>query len=83
MQHFRPIDPVAKRRVIEHDVASDRRKIGVWPGLWIASGDGVENVAQARDRQSGLVEVEDLGNTQDRGADPTGQDIESDRRCDV
>jgi hypothetical protein len=46
--------------------------------------NGVENVAQSRDRQSGLVEVlPDLGNTQDRRADPPGQDIESDRRCDV
>jgi hypothetical protein len=39
--------------------------------------DGVENVAQSRHRQSGLVEVlPDLGKTQHRRADPPGQDIE-------
>jgi len=55
-------------------------KVGL---AWIVDRfrDGVENVAQSRDRQLGLVE--DLGNTQHRRADQPGQDIESDRRCDV
>src|SRR5215813_21868 len=78
VQHFRPVDPVAEGDVLERDVAPDGRQPGL-AGPVDRLRLSVENVAQPRHGEPGLVEVlPDLGEPEHRRADPAGEDVEGD-----
>ena len=77
MQHLSSIDPVAEGDVLERDIAANWRQRGarrVERGL----RRGVEDVAEARNRQPRLMEVlPDLRQAQHRRAHSPGQHVES------
>ena len=56
VQHFRPVDAVAERDVLEHDVAADGRQRGA-RRIEGRLGRRVEDVAEPRHRQPRLMEI--------------------------
>ena len=83
VQHFRPVDPITEGDVLESDVAADLRQRGA-PRIVDRLRRGVEDVAEALDRQPRLVEIlPDLRQAQHRCADPAGQHVEGDEFADA
>ena len=75
VQHLRPIDAIAKRDVLEHDVAADRRQRGA-AGTEGRLGRRIEDVAKPRHREAGLMEIlPHLRKAQHRCAHPSCKDI--------
>ena len=82
MQNLRSIDAVAKRGVLEHDVAANRGEGGAGR---VVGGfrRRVENVAETGDGEPRLMKIlPDLGQPQHRCAHPAGQHVESDELAD-
>ena len=82
VQHFPPVEAIAKRDVVETDIAADRRQAR--PRRRVSRlSRGIEDVAQPLHRQPRLVKVlPDLRKPQDRRADPAGQHVEGDELAD-
>src|SRR5262249_50864438 len=75
-QHFRPMDAVAEGDMLERDVAADRGE-GCPSGIEGWFRRGIEDIAEPRHRQAGLMKIlPDLGEPQHRRAHPSGQHIE-------
>jgi hypothetical protein len=81
-QNLGRVRAIAERHVLEGDVALNGRQRGA-PVAEGRFGDGVENVAQSRHRNAGLVKVlPNLRQPQHRRADAAGKDIEGDELAD-
>ena len=82
VQHFRAVDPVAERDMLEYDLAADRRQRGA-AGTEGRFGRRIEDVAEPRHRQPRLMEIlPHLREAQHRRADPAGKDIKCDQFAD-
>ena len=80
-EHRRGLGPVAEDDVVQRDAALDRRQLGRAGGRHF--GAGVEDVAQARHRDAGLLEVgPQLGHAHDGLRDPAGKHVEGDELAD-
>ena len=56
VQHLRRVDAIAESDMLESDLAADRRECGA-PRTEARLRHGIEDVAEPRDRQTGLMEV--------------------------
>jgi hypothetical protein len=82
VQHLRPVEAVAKADMLQGDLAVDLRQC---PARRLVGrlGRSVDDVAQAHDREAGLVEVlPELHDAQYWPADPARQHVESDELTD-
>ena len=76
VQNLRPIDAVAKRDMLENDVAADRRQRRA-AGVEGRLGRRIENIAEPRHREPRLVEIlPHLREAQHRCAHSAGEDVE-------
>ncbi len=83
LEHFRSVDAVAERDVLEPDVADQRGKRGLRRVVGRLDRR-VENIAQPRDRQARLMKVlPQPGEPQHRRADPARQHVEGDEFADA
>src|SRR6266508_4660564 len=82
VQDLRSVDAIAKRDMVELDVAADRGQPRA-PHRIGRFGRGVENVPQPQDREARLVKVlPNLRETQHRRAHPASQEVEGHQLAD-
>src|SRR5713101_6055849 len=83
VQDLRPVDTVTESDVVEGDIAADRRQRRA-RRIVARLRRGVEDVAEPRDREPGLVKIlPELRQSQHWRAHPAGKDIESDQLADA
>src|SRR6202008_138510 len=82
VENFRTIETIAKRDVLEADIAVDPRQPHP-PRIVVRFGRGIEDVAETRDRQTRLMEIlPRLCEAQHRGAYVRSEHVEGDELAD-